>query len=67
MLTADAVYTIAKALSKEELITLYDLLSQDVKTEKITSPVKKVKKKYTKEDFRNMILVNVFKVTLEES
>ena len=67
MLTADAVYTIAKALSKEELITLYDLLSQDVKREKITSPVKKVKKKYTDIELRNMLLEKVFNVKLKES
>ncbi|MGJ8762244.1 MAG: hypothetical protein ACSHXA_17005 [Polaribacter sp.] len=62
-MVASDIYTIAKALSKEEFIKLSDMLRSDIKKSKIKKSEIKLKKKYelpdfTKEDGLRYLLEN---------
>lgn len=65
-MTAENIYTIAKELSKEELLNLYNIIGN-----KLGKPVTKTKKRKNKNDFfskqeaDNYILKNVFNVKIK--
>ena len=62
MLTADSVYTIAKALSKEELSELYARISKDLNKDELPKGVKKIKNQFTVAEVDRMLWKRVFNV-----
>jgi hypothetical protein len=67
MLTADSVYAIAKALSKEELRLLYDKLSQDMEPSEIKIKPLIKSSKVMRLEIRNQLLKQVFNVDVNKS
>ena len=63
MLLATDVYTIAKSLSKEELIMLSDMLRKDINKTKVKVPKKYKLPDFTKEDSLRYVLNNLIKKT----
>ena len=55
---ANDVYNIAKALSKEELLKLYDMLKSDVNQFKIDLKMKKKLPDFTTKDGLRFLLIN---------
>jgi hypothetical protein len=64
MVAAD-VYTIAKALSKEELINLSDMLRKEVNKTKINTIKSDELPDFTKEDALRFLLKNVINKTIK--
>jgi hypothetical protein len=60
-MVANDVYTIAKALPKEEQIKLYDLLKGDINSTKIKFNKRKKLPDFTMEDGLRYLLENHFK------
>lgn len=67
MLTADSVYTIAKALSKEELKLLYDKISKDVIPAEVKVRPDNKSSKAMRLEIRNQLLKQVFNVDVNLS
>ena len=62
-MVANDVYTIAKALPKEELVKLYDLLKGDLNSTKIKFNKRKKLPDFTMEDGLRYLLENHFSKT----
>jgi acyl-coenzyme A synthetase/AMP-(fatty) acid ligase len=67
MLTADSVYNIAKALSKEELKLLHDKISKDVISAEVKIKPKNKSSKVMRLEIRNQLLKQVFNVDVNQS
>jgi hypothetical protein len=67
MLTAESVYNIAKALSKEELRNLHARISKDLIPVKTSKTLNKKPNRISKSEIQNMLLTTVFNVKLREN
>jgi hypothetical protein len=66
MLTAETVYKVAIALSKEELRCLYAKIGKDLNSDTNSLVLNKKPPKTSKTEVRNYLLTHVFKVDINK-
>ncbi len=64
MLTADAVYNVAKALPKKELRILHAKISKDLAKSKVSSKLKEKPYRISQEEMIDRLFTEVFKVNI---